>query len=353
MGKTPKAQHANTPTSPFVKSKSAPGRESLRKYTLLCQKCNLMSGESLPCIGVGLCTYKRKEGLEAALAALAKLRVPRDVKLKLCVGDSDPARSAYKIAVSAASTFPHSLHYEATPIGHLPTRNAILEYLLQERVEYIAFCDDDAEVTPNWLEILYEALRVHQVDVVTDYVQVRIVDKRAPDWLRKHYERLLYIRPLRSPQLLSTARSGNVLFRTSVVDQLRFDTSFTDYGGDTHFFLRAYLEGARILGIAAYTITETWPLERACFRFLWQRHFTIGVRSSQMWPELMGCRGVLLSLRMVVKKGLYAFAHPWVAAWEEARRGESLSPRFFCAQGLLLLARSLGHITGLLTKSKR
>ena len=306
-----------------------------------------MTHESSPCIGIGLCTYKRAEGLRAALRALSKLGAPRATRLKLCVGDSDPARSARQLVASSSLTFPYPLLYEAAPEGCLPTRNALLDRLLSEGVAYIAFCDDDAEVDADWLEVLYEALKQNEVEVVTDYVRVRMLDNRSPAWIKLSGEKLLYIRPLPSPRLVSFARSGNVLFRASVAETLRFDTRWKGHGGDTYFFLQAHLRGARILAIAAYKITESWPLERASFRFLCRRHYLIGLMSSLIYREAYGWRGVAKSLWMGAKKIAYA---PFHLLWMGIRGmdgSEKYLIRLSFAQFVLLWVRSLGHFVGL------
>lgn len=296
-------------------------------------------------IGIGLCTYQRPEGLRAALGALSKLRAPKNVSLLLCVGDSDPLRSAEQIVHETAADFPYPIAYESAEIGHLPTRNAVLECLLKASVSYIAFCDDDAEVDPDWLEVLYEALQKYEVEVVTDYVRVQCVDPRAPRWMRAQIEGLLYIRPIKTPQLLRFARSGNVLFKASVADRLRFDTSFMGYGEDTYFFLRAHLRGARILGLASYKIRETWPLSRTSWSFLCRRHYLIGMVSSLTHKKVYGQKGKWLSLMTGLKKMAYAPIHPFCAYF--GTRVKSSGWRFYLAQGVLLWIRGVGHLVGL------
>ncbi len=286
-------------------------------------------------------------GLQDALTALARLRPPQDTRLSLWVGDSDTTDSAKHAVSTFADTFPYPLHYVSVPEGAVHAHNALLECLLANKVDYIAGCDDDAVVMPDWLETLYAALHKWQASVVTDYIRLQFSCKQVPNWLAQHAEELLYIRPLRAAQEVSFARTGNVLLAAKIATDLRFDERFTAYSYDTHFFLRAHKAGAKIVGLAAYKVHETWPEARASFRFFWQRHYAIGKTSSYIAQEVYGIKGCISTLSVAIKKGLYAPFHPWVA-WGSGKiykRPRAL--RFCFAQGILLFARCIGHLAGM------
>ena len=248
---------------------------------------------------------------------------------------------------AVTDTFPYPLHHESVPEGAVLAHNALLERLLANKVDYIAGCDDDAVVMPDWLETLYAALQKWQASVVTDYIRLQFACKQVPNWLSQHAEELLYIRPLRAAQEVPFARSGNVLFAAKVATHLRYDERFTAHGGDTHFFLRAHKAGAKIVGLVAYKVHETWPETRASLRFFWQRHYSIGKTSSYIAQEVYGIKGFISNLSTAIKKGLYAPLHPWVAWWSGMIYKRPRSLRFCFAQGILLFARCIGHLAGI------
>ena len=66
-------------------------------------------------------------------------------------------------------------------------RNAVLDTFIRHNTHYIALCDDDAQVSTQWLVTLYEHLQLYQADVITDYIRVHL-PRHASRWISTNYE---------------------------------------------------------------------------------------------------------------------------------------------------------------------
>ena len=293
-------------------------------------------------VGIGICTYCRPYLLKKALLSLNEIEVPQEVNIHLLVVDNDPLRSAEHTIRALSMRYPTS--YQVVAGGRVEARNTVLETFVKQNTRYIALCDDDAQVSRQWLTTLYKYLHLYQADVITDYIRVRL-PSQAPTWLRTNYEALLYIRPPVSVRQVAYARTGNVLFKTTVCEQLRFDPRYQTYGEDTDFFLRAHKAGAHIYELNAFLITESWSLARASLTFLMQRQYRIGVMSTLIFYKVLKINGLLKICYILLKKIFYAPLHPFFA-WFRSRDLRKHALRIYFTQSLLLLIRSIGYVSG-------
>ena len=301
---------------------------------------------------IGLCTGGTRPRLLArALHALGDVMVPEGLRVVLQVIDSSPDQAGYAVytACRPALLFPSA--YRSSGVGRIAARNALMEHTKALAPQYLACCDDDAAVDPQWLTVLYGVLRSQNADVVTDCIQV--------DWpggvsaaVAHHYRHLLYVgrsRPRGAVWRVRFARTGNVLCRWQAIEGLRFSSLFAHLGEDTDFFYRLHRQGGRIYTGAWGLITEQWVAARAQFAFLWRRHYAIGVVTAKIYCRSgmegwgfaayeCGGKCVLAFVRLSQAVGIYLFLGKkskipaWVRGW----------------QGLFLLARTMGYLFGMM-----
>ena len=303
---------------------------------------------------IGLCTGGvRPQLLARALQALAVVRVPQGLRVLLQVVDSSAEGTARATYDMACHKIPYDSVYCRSGLGRVTARNAVLDYARDLQPLYLAFCDDDAAVDVRWLEILYETLLKHKADVVTDSICVQFPSSGLTG-VAQYYKDLLYIgfsaqrgRVWR----VHFARAGNVFCRWSVIKGLRFSDKFEQMGEDTDFFYQVSLRGARMVAGAWGLITEEWVSSRACFTFLWQRHYVIGVISWRVYVLRLGLRGALRALYECGGKFIFGCWYlgkaggVWVLSGLGFRR--HFSPAWLIGmQGLLLLVRGLGYLAG-------
>lgn len=231
-----------------------------------------------PRVAICAITYRRPEGLKRLLDGLSLLRFRGGPApdVRIVVVDNDPQGTGIRLCEAAASDVSWPVVAIAEPRRGIPfARNAALEASV-ESSDFIAFIDDDEEPDPFWLDELLRVLHAHDADIATGSVVPRFVEG-TPRWL---IEGRFFDRPMPpSGSRMETARTGNVLIRTSVLKGMEtwFDEGMALTGGtDTHFFLRAVAAGASIVSAPDAVVHEQVPLSRATSRWILQRAYRLG-----------------------------------------------------------------------------
>lgn len=227
---------------------------------------------------VALCTITlhRPSGLRNLLKGLAALEEPDPpVALEVVVVDNDPEGSARQIVMTASKAMRWPVRYEIEPRRGIPfARNRAVA--LAAGADFVVFIDDDEVPHYRWLAELVAVQRRTGADVVTGPVLPRFAAP-PPAWAvrGRFYER----RRFPTGQRLDYARTSNVLISASILNAHAgpFDVRFGLTGGDdTHFFMRAWLEGARIVWADEAVVTETVPPSRVTVRWITARAFRRG-----------------------------------------------------------------------------
>lgn len=225
-------------------------------------------------VAVCTITLHRPDGLRALLGGLAGLEDP-DPPVDVCVVvvDNDPAGSARPIVEAVDLRWP--VRYAVEPTRGISfARNRAVA--LAPDADFVAFVDDDEVPHPRWLAELLDVQARTGADVVTGPVLPRFTEP-PPAWaLRGRF----FERP-RFPtgREIHYAYTGNVLIAGRLVRAHPdpFDVRFGLTGGeDTHFFLRARLEGARIVWADDAVVTETVPPSKVKVGWIAARAFRRG-----------------------------------------------------------------------------
>jgi glycosyltransferase involved in cell wall biosynthesis len=219
------------------------------------------------------------------------------------VVDNDAAGSALPVVDSLRSTVPWEISYclEARQNISL-ARNRAIDTAHHLGVDAIAFVDDDEEADPIWLAELIHIKRASGADVVAGPILPRF-DPGAPEWViaGRFFEIPRY--PTGTP--VNIAFTGNVLVDRAWLESSgnRFDEAFgLTGGGDSHFFLKAKLGGAKIVWADGAIVRESVPASRTSARWILRRAFRVGNRYVACERSLLPLRAWLF--QRLIKSGL-------------------------------------------------
>ena len=278
-------------------------------------------------VAICVATYRRPS-LRALLVALAELDAGHP--LAVVVADNDLSGSARAIVDEARLPFRVTYAIEAERNISL-ARNRAIRLALDGGAEWIAFIDDDEVPRRDWLAELLRVQRETGADVVTGPVVARVPES-TPRWLRDVFIR---DRKLASGTRVPLAETANALVARGVFERgLFFEPEFgLSGGGDTRFFLRARLGGAKIVWAADAIVEEDVPPSRARLGWLLRRWYREG--NAGAFVE----RGALPVFRWLPRRVVAAGAHLVTGAGLLF-----VAP----ARGLRLIVHAIGSLAGTL-----
>jgi succinoglycan biosynthesis protein ExoM len=184
------------------------------------------------------------------------------------VADNDAEQSAKQTVASFAKTSKVSSVYCVEPEKNIAlARNKALE---NARGEFIAFIDDDEFPVEDWLLNLLKACQQFNVAGVLGPVKPHF-EEPPPRWIVKggFCERPQHV----TGRVMdwSEARTGNLLFRRSILDGIpyAFSSEFGTGGEDKDFFLRMTERGSVFVWCNEGVVYETVQPTR------WRRSFML------------------------------------------------------------------------------
>lgn len=223
-------------------------------------------------------TFRRPAMLADLLQSLATLQLPDPApELSVVVVDNDAEESAAPVLANVAAGFPWRVVTATEPERNISlARNLCVRLALDEGADWLAFIDDDEKASPAWLGELLRTQAVHDADIVTGPV---ILDYPAgtPEW--KRVKTVLSRARHPNGSMIDVAETANALVSRKVVERAEgpFDPAFGRTGGsDSQFFLRARLDGARIVWADQAVVRETVPESRTSSDWMLRRAFRMG-----------------------------------------------------------------------------
>jgi len=237
-------------------------------------------GRASPTARVVICviSYRRPQGLARLLGGLDRQAFVRSPipDLRVLVVDNDPEGSAEAVCAAARTNLRVPIDYRLEPRRGIPfARNAAVRHV-GASADFLAFVDDDEVPDPTWMdELLFTQVR-HQADVVSGPIVPHYEDP-PPAWIVRGG----FFQRERQPSgsSLTVARTGNVLIRTSLFQAM--DTLFDERlaltgGSDTHFFLRVWRAGFKMVWADEALITEWVSGARLTPAYVLRRGFRTG-----------------------------------------------------------------------------
>jgi len=278
-------------------------------------------------VAVCVTTFGRLEMLRDCLLSIIRSISSNSLyDVTLIVIDNNEQPVAKSVVESVGDRSERSLVYAHEVRPGIPfARNRALEVALEQKVNFIAFIDDDETVEESWFSEMMKAVDRAHVDVVSGPVLFN-TNRLTP-------------RHRRHSSVRKWAETGNVIFKVWIAERLRFDESLALYGGsDTLFFRQAFELGAIIRWCESAVAIEKRPKSRQTLRWRIQRQWRYGIVSTMIESRLRTGKPtayvIFLSLLRIVFGALQGLL------------GILAGPRFSAA-GFARLIRGTGSLAGL------
>ena len=235
-----------------------------------------------PLVTVGVCTYKRPEGIAKCLRSLLAQQTtfPYDI----VVTENDPSRGSKAIIESIAQEAQEKgieIRYRCEPEPNISiARNRCVA---ECRGEFLAFIDDDEWAPPDWLAMLVEVQREYDADAVHGLT----TPEYAPDFPQAMKGLIDFRKYWREGMQVESTATGCTLFRLEALKsrELPFDPEFGKTGGeDTEctFFL-FQKKGIKIIQSLKPVVYEFYPANRSAFSYYWRRAYREGFFQSKIY----------------------------------------------------------------------
>ncbi len=247
-------------------------------------------------ITVCICTFKRPFLLKKLLDALSLQETRNHFALNVVVVDNDAEQSAKPIIKEIKNENKLDVSYFVEPVQNTArARNKAVE---NARGDLIAFIDDDEIPSNNvWLLELLQTMEKFDADGALGPVNPSYAEQ-PPAWvLRGRFHE----RPTHETGLTLAwhqTRTGNVLLKRSVFENLSFRPEFGCDGEDRDFFRRAIEKGYKFVWCNSAPVLENVPKARWQIRFMLRRAIMRGRK------PMFTKKDILISFAAVILYGL-------------------------------------------------
>lgn len=252
-----------------------------------------MSQPTPPLVTVGVCTYKRPEGIAKCLRSLIDQQT--SIPFDIVVTENDASQGSKAVIEQIADEAKEKgieIRYYCEPEPNISiARNRCAA---ECRGEFLAFIDDDEWAEPDWLEKLIEVQREYNADVVWGSV-FQSYEPGFPEYLKNLSDINGFFK---EGQKLESASTGSTLYRYSLLQSREgpFDISWGRTGGedsDLGFFLFQKKNALMIKTFKAVA-HETNPSSRATIKYYWKRRYREAMVAARLFDKyyyrLMGLK---------------------------------------------------------------
>ncbi len=269
----------------------------------------IVESSSAPLVAIGLCTYKRRAGLERLLEHIAVAVATHGQPVTVIIADndgSDPLLKASVEAFSARSGIAVRYLIEATP-GISAARNAVFDEATRLGVRFMAMIDDDEWPAPGWLKELLKTQASEQAAIVGGPVRPVFPDSAAH--LRKYARYWSVQRQFLEGKPFVFCSCNFLIDMQAIASEPRplFDEKFgLSGGGDTVFFRKLFHRGHPMAWSEEAWIHEEVPQSRAGFKWMRQRRYRVGNHAVR-WESVggNGMRSLLKTLGITARLPFY------------------------------------------------
>ncbi|HEY3636580.1 MAG TPA: glycosyltransferase [Rhizomicrobium sp.] len=256
----------------------------------------------MPRIVIAIPTFRRPQGLEHLLLALAGLKTNAEISILVADNDEERRDGTAVVARLKSPLYPWPLEVISVPErGIAQARNRLVEHALDSSdPDYIAMIDDDEWPDADWLDAFLDVARNTGADALHGAV-VPEFDVKPGRWVAS-CRGLSPMRGRTGPARMIHGTS-NVLIRCDVLRKLErplFDHRFALSGGeDKDFFTRLAKTGAHFAWADAAIVHAHVPASRSNPAWALRRAFRIG--NSDMRVFIKYERGLLTRAKESMK----------------------------------------------------
>jgi glycosyltransferase involved in cell wall biosynthesis len=227
-------------------------------------------------------TFQRSAALRHVLETLsARLKTRHDVNI--LVVDNNPLPQEKRVIERFRDQTPFDIRYVHQPAaGVSNARNA---GLLNTTTRFVAFLDDDMEVTEDWVDGLVETALDHGTGLVFGPVEAKFPNRDDPrnQHLAPFYARLS--RGTQKGEMHETFGTGGCLIDLSTcqLPNPPFDPSLNESGGEDDIFFDHLRSTGTKVGYAPRAVSyEIVPADRLTSRYIKKRNFGYGQAPSRI-----------------------------------------------------------------------
>lgn len=222
-----------------------------------------------------LTTGTRNNTFNECLASLQALTNINGYKIEILVIENNiqPDEQVQKI-ISNYGSSEKKVNYFLEPVLGIPNaRNAALKYAKKGGYTYLAFIDDDAFASPNWIKTLVQA---NEHSNVASGPQLAIF----PEGTSSFYcnATVYHERKLSDGSDIKWAATNNVLIDINFmkVNELYFNSALINGGEDKELFLRVNRLGGKLVWSEGAVVSEYIASSRLSVTWAMRRTFRIG-----------------------------------------------------------------------------
>lgn len=260
-------------------------------------------------LAIGLCTYKRRAGLERLLEHIAVAVATLGQPAVVIIADNDGNDPLVKQSVdafSARSGIAASYVIEATP-GISAARNAVFDEATRLGVRFMAMIDDDEWPAPGWLVELLKTQASERAAVVGGPVRPVFPDNAAH--LQKYARYWSVQRQFLEGKPFVFCSCNFLIDMQAIAKEPRplFDEKFgLSGGGDTVFFRKLFYNGHPMAWSEQAWIHEEVPASRAGFKWMRQRRYRVGNHAVR-WESIggRGARSLAKTMGLTARLAIY------------------------------------------------
>lgn len=265
-------------------------------------------------IVLGICTYRRPEGLLKLLESLPLLDGVDE--LEIVVADNDSAGEGLAVCQNLPETYPFKvLAMSQTSTGISAVRNAVALKALSLEPDMLVFLDDDEWPEPQWLAELLRIQALHNADLVGGPTRP-VFPEHAPTSL---HDNPYYGADLNLPDgsACQLQAGGNFLIKADVLQQYAphfFHEAFAHSGSEDLAFFTQLGNDAHTMRWAANAIVHE-PVPESRLSPDWLRQRVINIHNSRvrvtqhLQPGLLAtCIRIAKTIALATVAGLQTIA---------------------------------------------
>ena len=233
-------------------------------------------------IAICLCTFKRPQGIETVIKSFDSL-IQKPDEICVFVVDNDAVnQDGLRMVESMKGRTKYKVFCEVeSGIGISRARNRSLQMVKESGIDfdYVAFTDDDVEVSPTWLRDLVRTSDMYEADIVCGKVEPVFSEKPNENILTSGYF-LDSFNSAASGTPIMSASTSNLLVKVDIYRNEgyeAFDPYLGTYGGsDQDFLMRMINAGYKAVQCAAAIVYETFPVQRLNEDWILKRNLRCG-----------------------------------------------------------------------------
>lgn len=235
---------------------------------------------NIPKISVIICTYNREKFLPISLSALTKQTLNRnDYEIIIINNNStDNTEAISKKLIEEHKDFCVKYFIETTK-GLSAARNRGIK---EATSDLIAFIDDDAEVTENYLKVAIEFFQQHpEVDALGGKITPVYESGKEPDWLSKYMWGLVtkadYGNKIREYPISKSPYGCNMAFRKKVLYEVGlFNTNLLFRSEDKYIFDQLRKHGKKFLYHPEFAVKHHIDNKRITYDSIMKISYEVG-----------------------------------------------------------------------------